>query len=168
MDLRAGVSCGWCGCRLAVRPRAVGFLTQKPMTCLNVLSVACRRWSVARREGDARTKKPRLAACDTGKPTNAIAQSVAPRSGARRGRPWSRRQPGPFRFQHGRPGYTGGMNWTAHYLDRRLNRDVVTRSCATKEDALRLACDLMRRDCRVHFIMGPENQKVLAVEIIRW
>ena len=60
------------------------------------------------------------------------------------------------------------MNWTAHYFDRRLNRDAVTRSCATKEDAFRLACGLMRRECRVDFIMGPENEKVRAAEITKW
>ena len=53
-------------------------------------------------------------------------------------------------------------------MDRRLNRDAVSRSCATKEDALRLACDLMRRECRVHFIEGPANEKVRAVEILKW
>ena len=63
-----------------------------------------------------------------------------------------------------RPGYSGGMSWTAHYFDRRLNRDAVTRSCATKEDAFRLACGLMRRECRE----GPANEKVRAVEILKW
>jgi hypothetical protein len=61
-----------------------------------------------------------------------------------------------------------GMSWTTHYFDFGLNRDIVSRSCATKEDSLRLACDLMRRDCRVHYILGPENEKVHAVEINRW
>jgi hypothetical protein len=60
------------------------------------------------------------------------------------------------------------MSWTAHYFDWLLNRDIVSRSCATKEDALRMACDLMRKDCRVYFILGPENERVLAVEISRW
>jgi hypothetical protein len=60
------------------------------------------------------------------------------------------------------------MSWTAHYFDRRLNRDAVTRSCATKEDAFRLTCDLMRRECQVHFIKDPENEKVHAVEITKW
>ena len=46
------------------------------------------------------------------------------------------------------------MSWTAHYFDRRLNADSLTRPCTTKEDALRLACDLMRRDCQVQFIQG--------------
>ena len=59
------------------------------------------------------------------------------------------------------------MSWTAHYFDRRLNADSLTRPCTTKEDALRLACDLMRRDCQVQFIQGPGNVKVHP-EIARW
>jgi hypothetical protein len=47
------------------------------------------------------------------------------------------------------------MSWTAHYFDRRLKADSLTRPYTTKEDALRLACDLMRRDCQVQFIQGP-------------
>ena len=80
--------------------------------------------------------------------------------------PWPRAFPLPGDGH--RPGYSGGMSWTAHYFDRRLNRDAVTRSCATKEDAFRLACGLMRRECRVDFIMGPENEKVRAAEITKW
>jgi hypothetical protein len=55
-----------------------------------------------------------------------------------------------------------------HYFDPRLNRNEVTRSCTIKVDALRLACDLMRRGCQVQFIEGPGNEKVHAVEITRW
>ena len=36
------------------------------------------------------------------------------------------------------------MNWIAHYFDRRLNRDSISRAFASKEDALREACDLTR------------------------
>jgi hypothetical protein len=57
------------------------------------------------------------------------------------------------------------MSWTPHYFDPTLNRDEVTRPCTTKEDALRLACDLMRRQCRVEFIQGPGSERVHAVEI---
>jgi hypothetical protein len=64
--------------------------------------------------------------------------------------------------------YISGMGWATHYFDPRLNRNEVTRSCATKEDALRLACDLMRRECRVQFVQGPGDEKVHAVEITRW
>jgi hypothetical protein len=60
------------------------------------------------------------------------------------------------------------MSWTAHYFNPTLNADVVTRPCSTKEDALRLACDLMRRQCRVEFIQGPGNVKVHAIEIAKW
>ena len=139
----------------------------RPSTSLATQTTANRlqRFTEKPRRSGAKVPQSGLAACDTGKPTNAIAQSVAPRSGARRGSPV--RTAGAFPL----PARKTRLYWR-HELDsaiyRRLNRDVVTRSCATKEDALRLACDLMRRDCRVHFIMGPENQKVLAVEIIRW
>ena len=35
------------------------------------------------------------------------------------------------------------MSWTTHYFDRRLNADAISRAHATKEGALRNACDLM-------------------------
>jgi hypothetical protein len=61
-----------------------------------------------------------------------------------------------------------GMNWTAHYFDRRLNSDSVSRAFASKEDALRQACDLMRRNCVVHFVKGPNDEKIDAVAITAW
>ena len=60
------------------------------------------------------------------------------------------------------------MNWTAHYFDRRLNSDSVSRAFASKEDALRQACDLMRRNCIVHFVKGPNDEKIDAVAITAW
>ena len=60
------------------------------------------------------------------------------------------------------------MSWIAHYFDPKLNANATTRPCSTKEDALRLACDLMRRRCRVEFIQGPEDVKINAVEIANW
>jgi hypothetical protein len=60
------------------------------------------------------------------------------------------------------------MSWAAHYFDPRLNRDTITRTCASAEDALRLACDLIRRNCRVYFIQGPENERIHAVAIADW
>ena len=60
------------------------------------------------------------------------------------------------------------MTWTAHYFDPGLNRDAVTRSFGSKDDALREARDLMHRKCIVHFIHGPDNEKIHAVEITVW
>jgi hypothetical protein len=60
------------------------------------------------------------------------------------------------------------MSWTAHYFDPKLNANVTTRPCTTKEDALRLACDLMRRQCRVEFIQGDEGVTIHALEIAKW
>jgi hypothetical protein len=60
------------------------------------------------------------------------------------------------------------MTWVAHYFDRRLNRDAVTRAFGSKEDALREARGLMFRKCVVHFIQGPDNEKISAVEITSW
>jgi hypothetical protein len=60
------------------------------------------------------------------------------------------------------------MTWTAHYFDPRLNRDAVTRSFGSKGDALREARDLMHRKCVVHFIQGPDNEKLRPVEITAW
>jgi len=51
------------------------------------------------------------------------------------------------------------MSWTAHYFDRRLNSDGVSRAFASKEDALVAACDLMRRNCVVNFVQGPNDEK---------
>jgi len=61
-----------------------------------------------------------------------------------------------------------GMNWTAHYFDRRLNSDSVSRAFASKEDALRQACDLMQRNCVVRFVKGPNDEKIDAVAITAW
>jgi hypothetical protein len=60
------------------------------------------------------------------------------------------------------------MSWTAHYFDRRLNREGVSRACASKEDALRLACDLVRQNCIVRYVEGPNSEKIDAVEIASW
>jgi hypothetical protein len=60
------------------------------------------------------------------------------------------------------------MSWTAHYFDPKLNANCTTRPCTTKEDALRLACDLMRRQCRVEFIQGDEGVTIHAAEIAKW
>jgi hypothetical protein len=60
------------------------------------------------------------------------------------------------------------MTWTAHYFDPRLNRDAVTRGFGSKDDALAAACDLIRRKCLVHFVQGPENEKVYAIAIAAW
>ena len=56
-----------------------------------------------------------------------------------------------------RRGEAYDMSWIAHYYDPKLNANALTRPCATKKGALRLACDLMRRQCRVEFIEGPES-----------
>jgi hypothetical protein len=61
-----------------------------------------------------------------------------------------------------------GMNWTTHYFDRRSNRDSVSRAFASKEDALRHACDLMRQNCVVRFVKGPNDETIDAVEITAW
>jgi hypothetical protein len=60
------------------------------------------------------------------------------------------------------------MTWTAHYFDRQLNSDAVSRACASKEDALRLACDMIRRNCIVHFVKGPNDERIDAVAITAW
>jgi hypothetical protein len=60
------------------------------------------------------------------------------------------------------------MDWTAHYFDRRLNRDGISRAFASKEDALREACHLMRQNCRVHLVKGPNDETIDAVAITAW
>jgi hypothetical protein len=60
------------------------------------------------------------------------------------------------------------MSWTSHYFDPKLNANVVTRPCTTKEDAVRLACDLLRQQCRVDFIKGTDVMMIHAVEIAKW
>jgi hypothetical protein len=60
------------------------------------------------------------------------------------------------------------MTWTAHYFDPQLNRDAVTRGFGSKDDALTAACDLIHRKCMVHFIQGPENEKIHAAAITAW
>ena len=60
------------------------------------------------------------------------------------------------------------MSWTAHYFDPRLNRVAVSRVFASKEDALRQACDLMLRKCVVRFVTGPNEERFDAVAITKW
>jgi hypothetical protein len=60
------------------------------------------------------------------------------------------------------------MTWIAHYFDPRLNREGVSRAFASQEGALRQACALMRQNCIVHYIQGPNDEKIDAVEITRW
>jgi hypothetical protein len=65
------------------------------------------------------------------------------------------------RFDH-------AMTWTARYFDPRLNREGVSRAFASKEEALREACFLMRKNCLVQFVEGPNDEKIDAVEIAAW
>ncbi|TMJ32824.1 MAG: hypothetical protein E6G88_02300 [Alphaproteobacteria bacterium] len=60
------------------------------------------------------------------------------------------------------------MDWVVHYFDRKLNRETVSRQYSAKEGALRSACDLMRRQCDVRYIEGPERERVNAPEIYAW
>src|SRR5258707_13182395 len=54
-----------------------------------------------------------------------------------------------------------GMSWTAHYFDRRLNSEGVSRACASKEDALRLACDLI---CR-RYTRNPDRERYIVAPV---
>ena len=49
--------------------------------------------------------------------------------------------------------------WTVHYFDKRLNSEEVSRIFASKEDALRHACDLELKNCITHNIRGPNEQR---------
>ena len=60
------------------------------------------------------------------------------------------------------------MNWTTHYFDRRLNTDAVSRVHATKEAALRTACDLMQQECIVKYVQGIDNHRIGPVGIQAW
>ena len=60
------------------------------------------------------------------------------------------------------------MTWTVHYFDRRLNRETTSRAFASKEEALRHACDLIKRDCRVSHLACPSGERIEAVEIASW
>jgi hypothetical protein len=60
------------------------------------------------------------------------------------------------------------MSWTAHYVDRRMNGDAISRAHATKEGALRNACDLTKQNCIVKYLQGPDNERIGPVEITAW
>jgi hypothetical protein len=60
------------------------------------------------------------------------------------------------------------MSWRAHYIDHRSNGDAVSRPHATKEGALRNACDLAKQNCIVNYIRGPDNERIGPVEIAAW
>src|ERR1700730_17713254 len=49
------------------------------------------------------------------------------------------------------------MDWRTHYFDPRLNRDAISRGYATKEGALRNACDLTAQKCIVRYVQGPRS-----------
>ncbi len=59
------------------------------------------------------------------------------------------------------------MSWTAHYVDRQKS-DVVSRAHATKEGALRNACDLAQQNCIVKYVQGPNNERIGHAEIAVW
>jgi hypothetical protein len=73
----------------------------------------------------------------------------------------------PRRLQD-RAGQEMAMDWVVHYFDRKLNRETVSREHSSKHGALRNACDLMRRQCDVRYIEGPERERVDAPEIYAW
>ena len=52
------------------------------------------------------------------------------------------------------------MDWVVHYFDRKLNRESVSRKHSSKDGALRHACDLLRQQCDVRYVEGPERQRV--------
>lgn len=58
--------------------------------------------------------------------------------------------------------------WTVHYFDKRLNSEEVSRIFASKEGALRHACDLELKNCITHHIRGPNEQRILAPAISVW
>ena len=57
------------------------------------------------------------------------------------------------------------MTWTAHYFDPRSNREGVSRAFSSQQDAMRQACFVMRQTCVVHFVEGPNGEKIDAVAI---
>jgi hypothetical protein len=60
------------------------------------------------------------------------------------------------------------MSWTTHYFDRRLNVDAISRAHATKEGALRNACDLTLQKCVLKYVQRLDNQRIGPVEIQAW
>ena len=60
------------------------------------------------------------------------------------------------------------MDWVVHYFDHKLHREAVSREHSSKHGALRNACDLLRRRCKVRYIEGPEHQRVEAPAIYAW
>jgi len=60
------------------------------------------------------------------------------------------------------------MDWVVHYFDHKLHREAVSREHSSKHRALRNACDLLRRQCEVRYIEGPEHQRVEAPAIYAW
>jgi hypothetical protein len=58
--------------------------------------------------------------------------------------------------------------WTVLYFDKRLNSEEVSRTFASKEDALRHACDLELKNCITIHIRGPNEQRILPPAISVW
>ncbi len=51
------------------------------------------------------------------------------------------------------------MIWRVHYFDPQSNREGVSRAFASKEDALRQACYLMRKNCGRDSSPAPTTKK---------
>jgi hypothetical protein len=60
------------------------------------------------------------------------------------------------------------MIWTVHYLERRSNSNATSRAFASKEEALRHACDLSYQKCVVYYVKGPNEERIDAVAITAW
>jgi hypothetical protein len=60
------------------------------------------------------------------------------------------------------------MIWTVHYLERRSNSNATSRAFASKEEALRHACDLSHQKCVVYYVKGPNEERIDAVAITAW
>jgi hypothetical protein len=60
------------------------------------------------------------------------------------------------------------MDWVVHYFDRKLNRESISREHPSRDRALRNACDLLRQQCEVRYIEGPQQARVDAPTIYAW
>jgi hypothetical protein len=60
------------------------------------------------------------------------------------------------------------MGWIVRYIDDELKHEMVSRDCATEEQALEEAWNLAQGENEIVAIEGPDDESVPMLEIEAW
>lgn len=58
--------------------------------------------------------------------------------------------------------------WIVHYYDRRVDRDEASPGFASQDEALRHACELMRKHMTLKEVRGPHGMQIGAAKLELW